>query len=67
MSAQISVGDRVACGTGADRDTGIVHEIRGDVAIVGWDGGVTTPCDLADLELTDERWSGGVRCDEVAS
>jgi len=46
----LNVGARVSAGEGYDRDTGFVHSIDGDVAIVGWDSGVETPCDVADLE-----------------
>lgn len=35
-----------------DSDAGVVHEVRTDgTALVGWDSGVVTPCDLASLEL----------------
>jgi hypothetical protein len=55
------IGERVAAGMGDDRDTGEVQRIDGDRALIGWDSGVTTWVDVADLAVTDERWSGGVR------
>ncbi len=47
----IMVGDYVTAGDDDDRDTGIVHAIDGDIATVGWDSGVTTPCEVSRLEL----------------
>ena len=40
---------KVEGGEGADRDTGYIHAINGEMATVGWDSGVTTPCPIADL------------------
>ncbi len=43
---------KVAAGTGEDRDTGYIHMIEGDAALVGWDSGVSTMTALADLTIT---------------
>lgn len=59
----IAVRSRVAAGKDDDYDTGIVVEINGDTAIVAWDSGTQTPCPIADLVPTTERWSGGSRMD----
>ncbi len=50
---QIQAGDRVTIEAGDDSDSGRVHEINGDIATVGWDSGVTTPCEIDRLELED--------------
>jgi hypothetical protein len=42
---------KVIAGSGGDRETGFIHEITGDIAIVGWDSGVRTTCPLSDLAL----------------
>lgn len=55
----IVAGQRVTGGEGADRDTGVVDSIDGDMATVRSDSGVTTPVPVADLEPTIERHSGG--------
>lgn len=44
---------KVVAGTGADRDTGYIHMIEGDAAMVGWDSGVGTMVALADLSIAD--------------
>lgn len=40
---------KVEAGKGEDHDTGYIHEIKDNMAIVGWDSGVRTPCPIADL------------------
>lgn len=62
-AAAIKNGDRVARGQGTDRDTGMVLEIKGSKATVGWDSGVRTTIDVSELERTKERHSGGRRMD----
>jgi len=42
---------KVEAGEGADRDTGYIHSIDGDMAMIGWDTGVSTPCAIADLNV----------------
>lgn len=53
QSEDIRVGSRVEAGEGEDHDTGVVQSVDGDVAMVAWDSGVVTPCDVASLQLTD--------------
>lgn len=40
---------RVQAGQGEDHDIGRIHKIDGDMAIVGWNSGVVTPCPISDL------------------
>lgn len=40
---------KVEAGEGEDHDTGYILAINGDMADVGWDSGVRTPCAIADL------------------
>lgn len=42
---------KVQGGEGADHDTGYIHSIDGEMAVVGWDSGVKTPCPIADLSV----------------
>ncbi len=42
---------KVQAGQGEDHDIGIIHSIDGDMAIVGWQSGVNTPCPIADLDF----------------
>lgn len=44
-------GHRIVAGEGADRDTGTIDSISGDLAMVRWDSHVTTPLPL-DSDLT---------------
>lgn len=49
------IGDRVVAGEGGDRDTGIIWRFRDaedgrEEAGVGWDSGVATWIDVAQLE-----------------
>jgi len=37
-----------------DSDSGRVVSVDGDTAIVAWDTGVVTPCDIANLELESD-------------
>jgi len=41
-------GTKVEAGKGEDYDTGVIHSIDGDMAVVGWQSGVNTPCPIAD-------------------
>ena len=47
--AAIDARAKVTAGTGEDRDTGRIVELRGSMAIVAWDSGVRTPCPIIDL------------------
>lgn len=51
QQAQKAMDDhaKVQAGKGEDHDTGYIHAINGDMADVGWDSGVRTPCPIADL------------------
>lgn len=51
VAAKISVGDRVEAGRKGtdDYDKGRVVKIRGRMADVAWDSGVTTPAPVSDL------------------
>jgi hypothetical protein len=53
-----NVGDKVAAGTGDDRDTGTIFGFRErddgqEEADIGWDSGVRTWCDVWQLEEVD--------------
>lgn len=37
MNNVIEIGTKVEAGKGEDRDTGVVMELDGDKALVGWD------------------------------
>lgn len=49
LEINIEAGDRVEAGEGAEADAGIVQTVHGTQAWVGWDSGVRTLVDLADL------------------
>lgn len=55
------VGERVAVGSDADRETGIVHDVDGDRVEVGFDSGSRAWVALGDCEATTERHSDGHR------
>lgn len=40
---------KVQAGQGEDHDIGIIHSIDGEMAVVGWQSGVNTPCLITDL------------------
>lgn len=42
---------KVEGGDGEDYDAGYIFSIDGDMAEVGWDSGVSTPCAIADLSV----------------
>lgn len=42
---------KVEAGEGKDHDTGYIRSINGEMAVVGWDSGVATPCPIADLQI----------------
>jgi hypothetical protein len=42
---------KVEAGNGDDHDTGHILAINGDMADVGWDSGVRTPCPITDLQI----------------
>lgn len=47
---ELTIGDRVACEAGDDSDVGrIVRFVSEKIAIIAWDSGVTTPCDVDSL------------------
>lgn len=46
-------GDRVCAGEADDYDTGTIDSVDGDIAIVRWDSGVTTPCPFERLFSLD--------------
>jgi hypothetical protein len=64
---EVIEGMRVEAGEGEEHDTGVVHSIDGDNAVVGWDSGVTTPVPIQDLRPTSEHHSGGHRLDSPQS
>jgi hypothetical protein len=42
---------KVEAGQGEDHDIGIIHSVDGEMAIVGWQSGINTPCPIADLKI----------------
>lgn len=45
----------VQAGEGEDHDIGRIRSIDGDMALVAWQSGVTSPCPVADLSLAELR------------
>ena len=45
----------VEAGEGEDHHIGRIRSIDGDMALVAWQSGVTSPCPVADLSLADLR------------
>lgn len=59
---EVEAGDWIAAGYGADADFGRVQCVDSDgVAMVAWDSGVVTPCDVdhADVYTTRAGAEGG--------
>ena len=50
---------KVEAGEGDDHDVGVILSVDGNMAIVGWQSGVSTPCPIDDLKTANE--SGGWR------
>jgi hypothetical protein len=48
-AAAMEAATLVEAGEGDDRDTGRIHQIDGDKALVGWQSGVSTWTQISDL------------------
>lgn len=50
MATNLKVGQRITCGAGEDRDSGIIDVIDGDAVTVRWDSLVVTTQSVAAIE-----------------